>query len=132
MDYADAETLYSMMQYMSLHSGIVSRLLTGQSYDPLRQKCGYVYLIGAREIPGKYKIGITRDMSRRLHDLRTIVPIIFYVIHFFRSQNPRSVETTLHRHFIDKRIVGEWFALDKEDIAFISNIKDNDSLWALA
>lgn len=83
---------------------------------------GKVYLIADEEWV-QFKIGIsTRPLEKRLKSLKTgngseITPIkIFETIHY------KKVEKWMHNKYHSKRLVGEWFALNDDDITnFISD-----------
>lgn len=88
-----------------------------------------VYIL---ESGGYYKIGYTTDLMRRIEGLSTGNPlgdvkIIFWIL----TTEAKTLETTLHDRFQDKRHYREWFRLDEEDlkdvVEFISEwwIKDN-------
>ncbi|MEP7286261.1 MAG: GIY-YIG nuclease family protein [Chloroflexota bacterium] len=123
LDYATAETLDSILTVMSLKTGIVSDIVMGKPYQQGRVLEGFVYLITAHEIPGKYKIGITQNINKRIYDMSTVVPVTFRVLHLIECSNMRHAENTLHNMFSEKRLVGEWFALTYEDIEYIQSIK---------
>lgn len=89
-----------------------------------RRDQGYVYLI---KCGPRYKIGITKDMARRMDQLRGQSPYPLEVIHSARGHNNAGKEATLHRQYGDLRVHGEWFELTSDQVAEI--IEDlND--WA--
>lgn len=59
-----------------------------------------------------YKIGCTTNIAQRIQSLKngcpTEITLLFTI--------DKNVETELHRMFASKRIRGEWFALDDNDI----------------
>lgn len=77
---------------------------------PRKPKAGHVYLILDNE-RGWHKIGISAKVHKRLgaYDDITIVGL-------FESADMRKDEKELHRVFSDKRVSGEWFNLDGNDI----------------
>ena len=77
-----------------------------------------VYLICA-EFEGRrlYKIGYTRrDVSKRIKELKTGNGSEMYVIDSFKSKWGTKIESQLHRIFKSKKINGEWFDLNEEDV----------------
>lgn len=74
---------------------------------------GYVYVIRS---PHGYKIG----KSRRLHDRTRLfavkLPFPIEVVMTGWFPNCSEAERRLHRTFHDKRLEGEWFALDNHDL----------------
>lgn len=67
---------------------------------------------------GYYKIGRTKNVKYREKTLQGDDPQIEIILSF---PGLRSVEKALHKNFEDKRIRGEWFALDKLDIEYIKD-----------
>jgi hypothetical protein len=63
-----------------------------------------------------YKIGFSISPDRRALALGAAI------IHAFPSEEPYAVEQQLHAFFTAKRVNGEWFALDGEDVALICGI----------
>ena len=99
---------------------------------------GYVYLIGEKENPDRYKIGSTRssNINKRLKQLQTGSSAKLYVKDFCETSHPFKLEKMLHNHFKSSNIIGEWFELSDDDIRgfksvceekerIISALKDN-------
>ena len=76
-------------------------------------KRGYVYLM---ECQSKYKIGITKNIHTRLKGIQTAHHDDVTLIHCFVSQDTESDELIWHKHFKSKRLKGEWFNLNAEDV----------------
>src|SRR5258708_20494036 len=74
MDHAPAETLTAILKMMSLKTGIVSDIMLGEPYQQGHRLEGLVYLISINEIPGKYKIGMTKNINQRINNFRVTVP----------------------------------------------------------
>lgn len=77
-----------------------------------------VYLICA-EIDDKklYKIGYTkRDPEQRIKEFKTGNASQFYIIETFQSGWGTKIEAQIHKYFKSKKISGEWFDLDDEDL----------------
>lgn len=77
-----------------------------------------VYLICA-EIDSKklYKIGYTRrTVDERIREFRTGNASSFYIIDSFQSKWGTKIEARLHKIFRQKKINGEWFDLNDDDI----------------
>jgi len=76
-----------------------------------------VYLLANLD-KGHYKIGITSGpVEKRVKQLSTGNSEPIDIIHVFETDFHSKVEKTLHRKFHDKRLEGEWFMLDREDVA---------------
>jgi hypothetical protein len=77
-----------------------------------------VYLISA-ETNGKklYKIGYTkRKVEERIREFKTGNTAVFSIIEVFNSKWGTKIEASLHRQFYTKKVGGEWFDLDENDL----------------
>jgi hypothetical protein len=77
-----------------------------------------VYLI-CSEFEGRrlYKIGYTRrEVSKRIKELKTGNASELYVIDSFKSKWGTKIESQLHRTFKTKKVNGEWFDLNGDDV----------------
>lgn len=75
---------------------------------------GYVYLLSNGDY---YKIGITKGcIEKRIKALQTGNPNEITLINSYQTNNYRKVESWFHRHYKLKRLEGEWFALEQDDI----------------
>lgn len=83
---------------------------------------GFVYLIKAEN--GLYKIGKTKNVSKRMQPFSVSFPMKWELIHYFQSLNYTAAEQALHKKYADKRNTGEWFELQPEDAAYIIGVKD--------
>lgn len=64
-----------------------------------------------------YKIGVTKsNCDKRLKQLQTGNSNILELITSHESNYPYRMETMLHNHFANKRILNEWFSLTEEDV----------------
>lgn len=63
-----------------------------------------------------YKIGITKDLKKRLSNIQTGSPIPIEIYAFYPTEEYKSLEQSLHKLFHKRTIGGEWFKLSKEDI----------------
>lgn len=78
---------------------------------------GYVYLI-CDQSTDRFKIGVTRDLkSNRIKKLQTGNSTELFVMDIYETEWPFRLETLLHRHFKNKQVLNEWFALDASDVA---------------
>lgn len=84
-----------------------------------------IYLISALLDDKKiYKIGYTkREVSKRIKELETGNPYEFDIEKVYVTENyANSIENRIHKHFLFKKIRGEWFDLDEEDIEEFENL----------
>lgn len=86
---------------------------------------GKVYLITDGEF---FKIGVTKgDVEKRIKGLQTGSPNEITLVNYYESNNYRKVESWFHRKYKTKRMEGEWFYLDIEDVeSFIVEAKKID------
>lgn len=93
-----------------------------------------VYLLANLD-DGHYKIGITSgEVSKRVKDLQTGNSVPIDVIAIFESDFHSKIERTLHRKYDSKRLEGEWFMLEPEDVTnFLTECqKVHDNFKALS
>jgi hypothetical protein len=88
----------------------------------------YVYLIMSET--GDCKIGRTgSDPAKRLKQLQTASSEKLTLVCYFKTSNMKMLETMLHTQFGTKRKLGEWFALDEEEVAgFIESCERNEKI----
>ena len=89
---------------------------------------GCVYLI--REVEkGRIKIGKSKNVEKRLNYFSVALPFQIEEVHFIATKNYDELERHLHKKFARKRVNGEWFELNENDIEEVMKIKsDNDWL----
>lgn len=75
---------------------------------------GWVYLIASGE---RYKIGKTINLESRLRSFQCGLPHTVQLIHATQTDDIGRLEKAWHQRFASKRITGEWFALDTDDVA---------------
>jgi hypothetical protein len=80
---------------------------------------GYVYVVKS----GNYfKIGKTKSPKSRISSLQTGNPENIEPIYVIKCNNMSALETDLHRRFYNKRIRGEWYALNSEDLKHLGSL----------
>lgn len=79
----------------------------------------YVYLL---ESGGYYKIGYSYKPWTRVKRLATGSPVPIRLVHQIRTEFFRQVERKLHERFASRRLRGEWFDLNDDDIAHIKSV----------
>lgn len=82
---------------------------------------GYVYFI--RDGLGHIKIGIAKNVKRRMRALQTNNPMrleYYFGLKVESIDDARIIERELHEVFKDDRLCGEWFN-EKPVLAFLSN-----------
>lgn len=79
------------------------------------QKQSGVYIVAVRD-SNLYKIGVTKDIEKRLYQLQTGNPYEFYLTEFFPTPKSRELESLLHKKFKLNRYKREWFKLTGEEV----------------
>lgn len=90
---------------------------------------GFVYLM--RSGNGYYKIGISKNTTHRIYNLRRQFPIEIDIVHKIASNNYRNVESFLHKKYEHKKAEYEWFKLEPEDIQWFTSLQDCELDWIL-
>lgn len=90
-------------------------------FNNQEQQDGFLYVVSFIDTSNKvfYKIGIAKDHRSRLATHQTSIPFHLKIELICYVENMRDNEKELHELFKEKRIRGEWFSLDKEDIISI-------------
>jgi hypothetical protein len=81
---------------------------------------GFVYIM---QWEGEYKIGKAVDIERRRKRLSGELNRDITVLHRIFSRDYSQAESDLHRKYASKRLHGEWFALEAEDIVWLMSLK---------
>lgn len=80
-------------------------------------KFNYVYVIkGTHKGQSKYKIGKANDPQDRIKMFNVKIPFDIETVVTFRVKDALSLEKELHSNFSNKRLAGEWFDLDNNDL----------------
>ena len=69
-----------------------------------------------------HKIGYTKALKRRLKQLKT-ANHTFALVHSVSVVNGRAVEKRLHEYFAHKKISGEWYSLNSEEVSLVLECK---------
>jgi len=93
----------------------------------LTGKCVYILKTGKNH----YKIGKSQDLQQRLMSYHTHLPVVFRVIRQYIASNMDELEEALHITFQHKRVKGEWFQLNPEDLIICDNIARGYALMKL-
>ncbi len=98
-------------QYLAQLS-IVVEPLDSEEFDNSLEP-GHVYLLKHDKA---YKIGRSSDASRRYKEIKVQMPLKTEEIHVIETDDTVGIEAYWHKRFANKRLEGEWFALNKADI----------------
>jgi hypothetical protein len=81
---------------------------------------GFVYLL--QSPTGAYKIGRAIDPEDRLRTFSVKLPFEVEYACLIRTSDMVALERELHQQFEEKRVNGEWFNLDENDVAYIKSL----------
>lgn len=82
---------------------------------------GFIYVLSTGQ--GEYKIGLTtKKPTKRLKQIKPKLPYDLEIILVYESRDVYKDEKYYHTKFEEKRLNGEWFGLNKDDI---ENLKNN-------
>lgn len=82
---------------------------------------GYVYLLKCCDT---YKIGVGKNVEKRIKQLQTGNADIIYEVNKFPSNYPYKIEKVLHKRYNINNVEGEWFYLTNEQIeSFMEDCK---------
>lgn len=78
---------------------------------------GFVYIF---QCNGLYKIGRSQNPHERMKKMAgAIMPFEIKLVHTIPSQDPVATEAMLHKKFAERRVIGEWFKLEEEEILYL-------------
>lgn len=80
---------------------------------------GFVYLLKS---PYGYKIGKTVNIKSRTRLFEVKLPFKFTLEHYAQFDDYSSAERQLHQQFGKKRLEGEWFDLNDQDVSAIRQL----------
>jgi len=86
--------------------------------DPKRNE-GWVYLLKSGTY---YKIGASIQVNKRIRTLRTLPPFDINLVCTIETDDMYKLERQLHARFSNKRVNGEWFELEPDDVAYIKGM----------
>jgi len=84
---------------------------------------GFVYVFQGN---GYYKIGYSQRPPQRRLQISPKLPFELRVVCVVESLRAQHLESQLHVKFKDKRLRGEWFNLDEDDVAYIKSLEAKD------
>ena len=96
-----------MQKNFSIINDVLAQLKNNQPY------IGYVYVISLNEF---YKIGMSSAPHNRVSQIQTAVPYKVKIEAIIPSTEMEVLEKNLHLTFKHKRVSGEWFLLDTDDL----------------
>lgn len=114
--------IFLMKENQTRVSSIVTAKLTKSKY---KTDCGIVYVISNPSFVGCYKVGMTKDLDRRLKSYQTYDPNrAFKVDHYRFVKNAKEVEQRVLSTFSFDLMKGEWIKSEEIKDHFIETIKN--------
>lgn len=108
------------LSLMKLNMARSSNFECGERLKVTKPRCGIIYLISNPVFPGMYKIGITRDLDKRLSTYQTADPYRRYKIeHYKFVEDIRFEEKKLLSELKTNIAKGEWVNTEKVKDLFI-------------
>lgn len=81
----------------------------------MRDNKAYVYILRVSS-DGIYKIGVSKNVEKRVKQLQTGNPEPIEIVKTFLSEYPYKVESVMHRRFNRNHVQGECYYLSEQDI----------------
>jgi hypothetical protein len=81
---------------------------------------GYVYFV-QEYMNGTFKIGKTKHIEKRMNLFTVKLPFENKLVYLIKTGDHHQTEIAFHKHFSNKRLEGEWFSLNKDDISWIKD-----------
>lgn len=105
------------------NSVLSRKVVIGNKSTDVLDKSGFVYVIYLDDSADKrfYKIGMSSSFNHRFDSHKSSSPFDLCVACVYYVGNMREEESILHVIFKDKRVHGEWFDLNYDDLKFISS-----------
>jgi Meiotically up-regulated gene 113 len=79
---------------------------------------GYVYFV-QEHMNGTFKIGKTKHIEKRMNVFGVKLPFKNELIYLIKTGNHHQTEVAFHKHFSTKRLEGEWFNLNQDDLTWV-------------
>lgn len=101
----------------TVYSSLKNELfLISTNIDETKNSCNYLYVLTDGDF---YKIGVTSNIKQRVNTIRKLNPREITVLKLKKLDNAYSYEKSMHKKFEHKRVHGEWFNLDPQDVETI-------------
>lgn len=101
----------------ALHEQRYQRYLNDLRRSPQH---GFIYLLDSQV--GYWKIGRSGVPVQRIGKLEVVLPFELDVVALIETANMYVMESKLHQRYAAKRVRGEWFRLETDDIAYIKSL----------
>ena len=95
-----------------------------ENKDKVKRDLEKIYVMKCEQY---YKIGYAKDPQKRLKAIQTSNPHLVSLVLVVHPFDAIRIEGELLSRFHSKRVKGEWFTLDSEDVAYIATRFSSDS-----
>lgn len=92
----------------------IGKFPSSTSKSQVSKKPGFIYLV--RADTGEYKIGYSGNVEQRVKAFSVQPPFEYELVHTIPVDDMIRAEALVHERFAHKRIRGEWFALNEEEV----------------
>lgn len=90
-----------------------------------KENCGILYIISNKSFPNCYKVGITKNLDKRLQSYQTYDPYRAYKVEHYRFvEDSKKLEKEILDEFKFNIIKGEWIMGDAILKHFVDKIKN--------
>jgi hypothetical protein len=89
---------------------------------PAKDTTGFVYLL--QSPTSAYKIGRSKNPDHRLKTFGIQLPYEVEYLAVIPTDDMYTLESELHERYADKRVNGEWFELDDNDVEYIKSLAE--------
>lgn len=122
LKYKNEIDIYNQKRKIELEEELTGYVKTAKKESrSVRSKGGYVYLL---ECGGKYKIGFSKDVERRIQQLDTRPFKLNLVAKSKFISDAYDREQELHEYFAENRIDGEWYEFSDHEAQYAKEIID--------
>jgi len=88
---------------------------TKQISENIIENEDYFYVI---KNEGNYKLGFTSNIKKRYNNYKSHLGFVD-IIYIYKGHDSNNIESYFHDKFKNKRVIGEYFNLTKEDVFFV-------------
>lgn len=110
------------LSLMKLNMKRAEKTLSVEKIKTKNPNCGIIYIVSNPAFPNIYKIGMTRDLNKRLRQYQTCDPYRQYKIeHYKFVENAKEEEKRLLELYKTDIVKGEWVSTEKvKEMFYIS------------
>ena len=89
-----------------------------------KEREGWCYIIGTEDKQHPYyKIGMAKNVNKRRSGIQSGSPWKLIVVRKWHTEDNELLEHMMHRMFVSKCVLNEWYELSKEDFDILEEIE---------